>query len=108
MARPIARSSRTWACRTLLILSIAAIATASGCAGLMLGPVVERRVIIVRAGVPIEITDQIKVHGHVLKEDGTSTDIVEVDIGGWVAMHPDHWEALKREVRRLRGREEGR
>ncbi len=73
-----------------------------GCPGLTLGPVVERRVIVVRAGVPIQILDQVEVRGRVISEDGV--DVVTQDIGGWIVMHPDHWDTVKEEVNRLRER----
>lgn len=93
-----------WACpiRTLvLIAALTALIASQGCSGFTLGPVVEKKAIIVRAGTAIEIVEQIKVEARILREDGPS-DIFQQDVGGWITMHPDHWEALKREMTRLR------
>jgi hypothetical protein len=34
-------------------------------------------------------------------KDG-STKVFKQDIGGWLAMPPNHWESLKKEIQRLR------
>jgi hypothetical protein len=74
-----------------------------GCSGFAIGPTIERKAIIVRAGTGIEILDQVTVKGHVLKDStDDKVESFEQDIGGWIAMHPDHWEAVKREINRLR------
>ena len=73
----------------------------AGCSGLTIGPTVEKRLIVVKAGAPLQVTDQVNVHGRLLTADEKS-DIIEVDIGGWVVMHPDHWEAVKRTVENAR------
>lgn len=72
----------------------------AGCSGLTLGPTVERQVIVVRAGTAIEVLDSVEVEARVLTEEGA---VFQQNIGGWIAMHPDHWEAVKREITRLRG-----
>lgn len=73
----------------------------SGCSGLTLGPTIERRAIIVHPGVGIEILDNVTVEARAIREDGP-TDTFEQDIGGWIAMPPDHWDTVKREIKRLR------
>lgn len=72
-----------------------------GCS-LTLGPTVEKKAIIVRAGTAIECVEQVEVQARLLKGDG-KTDLFHQDVGGWIMMHPDHWESLKREILRLRG-----
>jgi hypothetical protein len=86
------RSSRIWACSLLLL---------SGCTGFTLGPTVEKKVVIVKAGTAIECQEEVTVKARLLQDEG-SGDVFDQDIGGWVMFHPDHWEALKREVKRLR------
>lgn len=72
----------------------------SGC-GLTLGPTVEKKAIIVRAGTAIEIIEDEEVMARILTGDGNS-DLFSQNVGGWIAMHPDHWDALKREIDRLK------
>jgi len=65
--------------------------------------------VIVRSGTAIECLENTEVRARVLAGDGESK-VFDQDVGGWIMMHPDHWEALKREIQRLRGtgkREEG-
>ena len=85
---------KIWACSIALIIL-------SGCS-LTLGPVVERKSIIVQAGVPIECLEQIKVRAHILKDKDGETDVFIQDIGGWIMMHPDHWKSLKETIDRLK------
>lgn len=85
-----ARSWRIWGCSLALALA--------GCSGLTLGPRVETRVVVIRAGTAVEILENHTLHARVLNAETT----FQQDVGGWIAMHPDHWEALKREVQRLR------
>lgn len=65
----------------------------SGCTGLTLGPQVRTEYTIVHVGKPLQVLESSKVKGRVL--DGTG-DAVDQDIGGWVVMPPDHWDAVKR------------
>ncbi len=60
----------------------------SGCT---LGPVEETRYVIVHAGQPIRILTNESATGERL--DGAG--VASFDIGGWVAMPPDHWETIK-------------
>lgn len=92
MAR-IAKSSRIWACSALVLLQ--------GCSGFALGPTIERKTIIVKAGTAIEVVSQTTVDARLLSDTGAG-DVFEQDVGGWVMMHPDHWDAVKREIKRLR------
>lgn len=105
MARRTTRSWMTWISEVIGYLLTAILILGyilmMGCSGLTIGPVVEKKAIIVRAGTAIEIVEQVEVDARLLKKDG-ATDIFQQDVGGWVTMHPDHWDALKREVERLR------
>jgi len=93
MARRTKSGWTIWVASGLLFLH--------GCSGLTIGPVVEKKAIIVRSGVPIEIVEQVEVEARVLKEDGPS-DLFLQDVGGWITMHPDHWQSIKNEIERLR------
>ena len=83
---------RTLVCSLILL---------AGCSGFAIGPTVEIRSIVVRAGVPIEVMENETVDARVMKEDGP-TDIFQQDIGGWITMPPDHWETFKKEYERLK------
>ena len=63
----------------------------SGCGGLTIGPRTETRYVIVHPGRPLQILGNKTVRGRVL--DGTG-DAVEQDIGGWIAMPAEHWNAI--------------
>lgn len=82
-----------------LILSVCLILGFSGCSGLTIGPTIERKVIIVKSGTGIEVLDQVTVKARLLQNGRLH---FKQDIGGWVAMHPDHWESVKKEIIRLR------
>lgn len=70
-----------------------------GC-DLTLGPKVETRYVVVKAGLPAEVLENKTVRCRLLKDDGGSA--IAQDIGGWIAMPPEHWETLKKELNRLR------
>jgi hypothetical protein len=65
----------------------------SGC-GLSLGPQVKTQVVIVKPGDPLRIIENRKVKGQTLKTEAAT----EQDIGGWIAMPEEHFQALKRAV----------
>lgn len=73
--------------RTALIILFALLL--GGCT---IGPITKHEFIIVRTGNPIEVLQNVKVRGRRLGDDGLAT----IDIGGWVAMPREHFEALKR------------
>ena len=83
----------------ILVCSIIFIAT--GCS-LTLGPVAEKKAIIVNAGTGIEVLEQIKVNCRILNSEDGEVDVFKQDIGGWITMHPDHWKSVKTEIKRLR------
>ena len=57
-----------------------------------LGPRVKTETIIVRAGRPLLITENVTVKGQIAGSD----EQVHQDIGGWIALPEDHWDALMR------------
>jgi hypothetical protein len=76
----------------LLSLTAACLLTlASGC-DLTLGPKTKTVYTLIHPGRPIQILDKATVTGRVL--DGTG-DAVKQDVGGWVVMPMDHFNALK-------------
>lgn len=92
MERRIASAWKIAAC-SLAVLCLA------GC-NLTLGPKVETRYVIVRPGLPVTILENRSVRARVLNNaDGGE---IRQDVGGWVAMPPEHWAAVKREIERLR------
>jgi hypothetical protein len=77
----------------------------SGC-WVQFGPVVKNELLVIKAGVPVEILQNKTLRGRVISEgskDGTIKE-VEQDIGGWVAMPPEHWELIQDEIKRLRAK----
>lgn len=96
MARPTTSASRILACSILVLLL-------TGC-DITLGPKVEKKAIIVYPGVPVEILQAVKLDCHTLvkSEQEGEVDVFKQDVGGWVAMPPEHWKSLKAEVQRLR------
>ncbi len=63
-----------------------------GC-DLSLGPKVATKYLIVHPGKPLQVLSQAKVKARLLDGSG---DAVEQDIGGWICLPPDHWDAIKR------------
>lgn len=80
-------SLRRLAVRCLLLLTVCWLI--SGC-GLTLGPTTEVRYVIVHPGQPIRLLENHSVRGERL--DGAG--VADQDIGGWVAMPPDHWAVI--------------
>lgn len=72
-----------------------------GCS-LTLGPVTEKKAVIVQSGTGVEILENRTVRCHLLSDKDGTVDELRQDIGGWVAMHPDHWQAVKSTIARLR------
>ncbi len=91
MARQTRSALTILACSGLLLLA--------GC-GLTLGPVVKTRYIIVKPGLPVEILESKVLRCRLVKDE--KGDAVKQDVGGWIAMHPDHWDSVKKEIERLR------
>ncbi len=59
--------------------------------GCTIGPTIETRYVIVHPGLPIHILEGATVSGERL--DGAG--VASFDIGGWIAMPPDHWAVIK-------------
>jgi len=83
-----------------LACSLAALALA-GC-DLTLGPKTETRYVIVQPGVPVEVLETRVLRCRVLTDESGSD--VSQDVGGWIAMPPEHWDTVKREITRLRAK----
>jgi hypothetical protein len=81
--------------RRFLLAAVMLICLASsGCApSLRLGPETKTEYVLVKAGRPIVILKNTTVTGRVL--DGTGQE-VQQDVGGWIMMPPDHWDAVQR------------
>lgn len=67
----------------------------SGCAEVRIGPQTETRYTMVHAGKPMQALENQQIKGRVL---GGSGDPVEQDVGGWVMMPSDHWDAVERKL----------
>jgi len=76
---------------TILICSLSAVC---GC-GLTLGPVTKTEYVLVHPGKPLVVLENKAVKARVLDGSG---DAVKQDVGGWVMMPPEHWEAVKRKL----------
>jgi flagellar biosynthesis/type III secretory pathway ATPase len=85
--------SRLWLLSPCLILLSCVL---SGCSGVSLGPQVRTEYVVLHAGRPLQVLENKTLKGRVL--DGTG-DAVDQDVGGWVAMPMDHWEAVKRNLK---------
>jgi len=81
---------RLMATMTLICL----LSAASGC-GLTLGPVTKTEYVLIHPGKPLTALENKTVRARVL--DGTG-DAVKQDIGGWIMLPPDHWEAIKKRL----------
>jgi hypothetical protein len=79
--------------RCLLGLVLIGVASAIAGCGLTIGPVVERKVLVVKAGQPVRVLENVTVKAERLA-DGER--LGEVDIGGWIAMPPEHFDELIR------------
>jgi hypothetical protein len=61
-----------------------------------IGPTVETRYVIVHPGQPVRILQGVTVTGERLDGGGPAT----LDIGGWIAMPPDHWAIIAGLIRK--------
>lgn len=77
----------------LLILTLIGCGILASCS---IGPQVATRFVLVKPGHPLLILDNVEVTGKRLDDEATG----QQDIGGWVAMPVEHFEALKRAVER--------
>ncbi|MBN2714106.1 MAG: hypothetical protein JXR97_16930 [Planctomycetes bacterium] len=88
---------------TTTVLMILVCSLLTGCS-VTLGPRVEKKTVIVKAGMPLEILENVTVEAKLLKAPDGEVDVFEQDIGGWVAMPPEHWGSVKKEINRLRAK----
>lgn len=75
-----------WAALTLICWLIL------GCKSLTLGPTIETRYVIVYPGMPGQVMDSKTVPLRLLGRD----EVVRQDIGGWITMPREHFDALVR------------
>ena len=78
---------------TLCVLMMSCFAN-SGC--VTLGPKVETRTVIYRPGKPGLILENVRVPVQQLE----TKYITHQDVGGWVTMPPEHWEAIERALKK--------
>lgn len=78
----------------LLLLAMTIACMTSGC-DVTLGPKTKTEYVLVHTGKPLEVLENRSVKGRVLDGSGAA---VQQDVGGWVMMPPDHWEAVKRRL----------
>lgn len=76
----------------LLLVAMATFCASSGC-DLTLGPKTKTVYVVVFPGKPLEVVEPATVKGRLL--DGSGDAVVQ-DVGGWILMPPEHWEAVKR------------
>lgn len=81
----------------LLVLGLSCLMT-SACT---IGPRVETRYVILKTGQPGKVIENVTVDMSSLNGD----EVGEQDIGGWVCMPPEHWNAIVQTLTELqRGR----
>lgn len=77
---------------SLTASALCATLASAGCSDLTIGPKVETRYVIVEAGRPGVVLENVTVRFRQLADDG---QVVRQDIGGWVAMPMSHWEQVR-------------
>jgi hypothetical protein len=80
----------------------------SGCSSVTLGPQVRTQYVVLHPGKPMQALENVKVKGRVLNAGGTEAgvgDTVEQDVGGWIFMPQDHWDAVKRQLEKQPNKE---
>jgi len=84
--------SRKNLCRISLLMLICFVS--AGCRpSLSVGPQTRTEYIILHPGKPMQSLENKTLKGRAL--DGTGS-AVKQDVGGWVFMPPDHWQAVQR------------
>ena len=66
-----------------------------GC-DITVGPKTKTKIVMVKPGLPIRIVQNAKVLGKPLRAD--DIEPIRIDVGGWVCMPEEHWQALKRSI----------
>jgi hypothetical protein len=87
---------------TVLMLSCLPILV-SGC-DLTIGPKVKTTYVLIQPGKPVEILETSKVKARILSTGNDKVDPVTQDVGGWIAMPPEHWAAVERAMEELERR----
>lgn len=88
------------------MLTTCTILAFSGCSfSPSIGPKVEDHYVILKAGMPCRILDDVKSKTQPLaaeKVDGAPLKgLVDQNIAGWVAMPPEHWATVEKKLKRL-------
>jgi hypothetical protein len=88
-----------WTCLGLLM----SCCLISGCkfSPVQIGPDVKETITVLHPGRPIKILRNYTVDARPLADEQAKP--AEVDVGGWVAMPPDHWDAVQDRILKLQG-----
>ena len=76
----------------LVLLMIILLMMILGCT---LGPQVKTKYVIVKPGLPVRVLENRVVRVKMLNG---SADSVNQDIGGWIAMPPEHWDYIVKKI----------
>jgi hypothetical protein len=88
----------------ILVLTMSCLLSlVSGC-DLTLGPKVKTMYVLIQAGRPVEILEKSSLKVRILSTGNEKVDPVVQDVGGWVAMPPEHWAAVERALKDLEAR----
>jgi hypothetical protein len=85
---------------TFALMTSCLLISVSGC-DLTLGPKVKTVYTLIQPGKPLEVLESMKARGRVV---GSTGDPVMQDIGGWIVMPPEHWDAIERALKELETR----
>lgn len=80
--------------RSLSLLALTLIFCVSSGCDVTIGPKIGEKIVIVHEGQPVLVIQNVKATCQTLNGNAT----VSQDLGGWVAMPREHFEALKRAV----------
>jgi hypothetical protein len=77
----------------------------SGCqfTPVQIGPQEKETITILHPGRPVRILRNVTVDARPLADEQAKP--AKVDVGGWVAMPPDHWDALQARILALQAKE---
>jgi len=99
----LTRMTRSSAMKDLGFVLCFGVLLCAGCT-ITLGPQIERNTVVLRPGTPVEILKNVSVPGRPISKevkDGEYPEIT-VDVGGWIAMDPLHWDIFKKQHNELR------
>lgn len=88
---------------SLLLAATMLLWMSSGCQNMVrIGPQEKETITVLHPGRPVRILRNVALEARPLNdEDGTPAN---VDVGGWVAMPPDHWKEVTASIQRLNDR----